>query len=331
MILHETLGNFSEFPPEAIRWLEDYFQQCLDGKSIGMLSGCVANCKRSFHRESLRIGIAMAEAEGAITSARRQALERLAERLGMDLDRELSDPPSRGVAWASAAGSGWWSVLEISPGATFEQIEVAYRRQARRHHPDRLFDATAPQRKAAEARMKSINAAFGEARAAADNPLDREGTHSIAAAQARVARVEPYNAARWITTSPAVLAYIARSRAECLVTETVPWYRRMRFQWMLVAAGFAILVWVLIEHLAVFDYNEPIRGIWTLDAVDWMKFVAVAGAVGAVVGTFYHRTIQVALCAVIIAAFLGLFVLWLGGLRDALDLEKRQPPEYRTF
>jgi hypothetical protein len=105
----------------------------------------------------------------------------------------------------------------------------------------------------------------------------------------------------------------------------------MRFRWMFVAAGFAILAWVLNEHLALFDYNERIRGIWKWDAGDWMWFVAVAGAVGAVVGAFYHRAIQVALCAIIIAAFLGLFVVWLRGLGDALDFEKRQPPEYRTF
>ena len=100
---------------------------------------------------------------------------------------------------------------------------------------------------------------------------------------------------------------------------------------MLVAAGFAVLVWVLNEHLALFDYNEPTRGIWKLGAVDWVKFVAVVGAVGASSARFITARSKLRFCAVIIAALLGLFVLWLGALRAVLDYEKRQPPEYRTF
>jgi hypothetical protein len=331
VFFRETVGNFPEYSPELIRWLEDYFEQCLKGKAIGTLTGCVAHCKRSFHRESLRIGIAMAEVGGAITFARRQVLERLAARLGMDLDRELGGRPPPGAALATVAGSGWWSILGVSPEATREQIEAAYRRQARKHHPDRLYDAPAPQRKAAEDRMKSINAAFVEARAAAVNPFDPKGTRPIAAAKALAARVQPYNAARWIAASPQPLEYVARSRAERLATETARWYHRKRFLWMLVAAGFAILAWVLKERLALFDYHERIRGVWKWDAIDWMKFVAVAGAVGAVVGAFYRRTVQVALGAIVIAVFLGLMVVWFRGLSDALDYEQQQRPEYRTF
>ena len=58
----------------------------------------------------------------------------------------------------------WWKVLRVSREASEEEIESAYRRLAHVIHPDRWQNAPERQRQSAERLMKSINAAFEEAK-----------------------------------------------------------------------------------------------------------------------------------------------------------------------
>jgi hypothetical protein len=51
------------------------------------------------------------------------------------------------------------ALLDLEPGATFEQVKAAHRRLAQIWHPDR-FESDVPQRPAAEDRMKEINSAY---------------------------------------------------------------------------------------------------------------------------------------------------------------------------
>lgn len=53
-----------------------------------------------------------------------------------------------------SAGVGWWDVLEVDPDAGRCEIDTAYRRLARLHHPDLGGD---------EARMQRVSAAYEEA------------------------------------------------------------------------------------------------------------------------------------------------------------------------
>ncbi len=51
------------------------------------------------------------------------------------------------------------ALLDLEPGATFEQVKAAHRRLAQIWHPDR-FESDVARRAAAEDRMKEINAAY---------------------------------------------------------------------------------------------------------------------------------------------------------------------------
>jgi hypothetical protein len=55
-----------------------------------------------------------------------------------------------------------YHVLGLQPGASPAAITAAYRRLAKRYHPDRAMAQAPPQRAAAEAQMKAINAAYAQ-------------------------------------------------------------------------------------------------------------------------------------------------------------------------
>ncbi len=58
-----------------------------------------------------------------------------------------------------------WEILGVGPGASEEEIVVAYRKMARLYHPDRVEGLGPEFKELAERRMKEINAAYKELRA----------------------------------------------------------------------------------------------------------------------------------------------------------------------
>ena len=66
----------------------------------------------------------------------------------------------------AAAGSEsrpWWEVLEVSSGATTDEISRAYKRKISENHPDKVAQMSAEIRAIAERNSKEINAAYDEA------------------------------------------------------------------------------------------------------------------------------------------------------------------------
>lgn len=53
-----------------------------------------------------------------------------------------------------------WGVLGVAPGASWREISAAHRRLAKRHHPDRLLDASEEERERSEDAMREINVAY---------------------------------------------------------------------------------------------------------------------------------------------------------------------------
>ena len=76
------------------------------------------------------------------------------------------------MATAPAAATDPYRILQVSPNADLEAIHAAYRRLARRYHPD-----LNPQPEAAE-RMRAINAAYGVLSDPARRAVNGTGDHS---------------------------------------------------------------------------------------------------------------------------------------------------------
>lgn len=76
----------------------------------------------------------------------------------MRTNSEYSIPNAHNVA-AAAPPVDYYKVLEISPQATSAQIREAYKRQALKHHPDRV-PAESPERATRTKRFQQINDAY---------------------------------------------------------------------------------------------------------------------------------------------------------------------------
>lgn len=74
-----------------------------------------------------------------------------------------SDPgSSRGNGHSPMGSRSPYEVLEVSPGATTEEVRAAYRRKVQQYHPDKVAELGPEIREVAERRMKEINAAYEE-------------------------------------------------------------------------------------------------------------------------------------------------------------------------
>lgn len=57
-----------------------------------------------------------------------------------------------------------YTVLRVDPAATWDEIVAAHRREARVHHPDRLFGRSEAEKAQGEEHIRRINAAYQELR-----------------------------------------------------------------------------------------------------------------------------------------------------------------------
>jgi|GEM_PF-6397648 len=83
-----------------------------------------------------------------------------------DKTREQAQAQSQGFKGRAGAGGSWggqssyYSVLGLAPGANAKDIKMAYRKLAKRYHPDRFVKAHPEAQAKAESHMKAINVAY---------------------------------------------------------------------------------------------------------------------------------------------------------------------------
>jgi tetratricopeptide (TPR) repeat protein len=166
-MFRETIRQIEGISPQTVTWLDEYFDQCAAGRSAEVLAGVAGRSTQDFRIGTLQFAIDIARADGPISLLEWRALRSVTIALGFQPDTifgntyspdYLRPPEGKSVAW--------WITLQVSQTATIEEIEAAYREQARQHHPDHWQNAPDSQRKDAEDRMKAINAATEEARSA---------------------------------------------------------------------------------------------------------------------------------------------------------------------
>ncbi len=100
-------------------------------------------------------------ADGALHPKARRLIERTAEALEFDA-ATLEQILNRRRGSAPQAVDDPYAVLGVSRDADDDSVRAAYRRMIAQHHPDRLGEADADTRAAAQARAAQINSAFDQ-------------------------------------------------------------------------------------------------------------------------------------------------------------------------
>jgi len=187
----------------------------------------------------------------------------------------------------------YYEILQVHPSAEWEVIEAAYRRLARKYHPDVNKDVEAEQR------MRELNAAYE----VLSNPIFRED-YDRRRSYGGFAASEPISDSGFVSTVPA-------SQPRSLAEMSRFWLR-----WLAVLPA-AILSAVLISfpvHWAVmiftgFAGNDDTIGLWdlppeTLERLGVAFFVPLAFVmVGARVAPTYRLQTAVVLIILLAMAF----------------------------
>lgn len=79
-------------------------------------------------------------------------------------DSKPNDPPPNNDTYNNTKQESkplqWYEVLKVSPNATVEQIQEAYKKQIRQYHPDKVNNLGEELRNLAEEKSKAINVAY---------------------------------------------------------------------------------------------------------------------------------------------------------------------------
>jgi DnaJ-domain-containing protein 1 len=91
--------------------------------------------------------------------------EQQAKRRQAELEREAERQRQRQRERASkqSEDDDWWSVLEVAPDASADEIRFAYRRKIQRCHPDRVAGLAPEFLEVAERQTRTLNAAYADA------------------------------------------------------------------------------------------------------------------------------------------------------------------------
>jgi DnaJ-domain-containing protein 1 len=312
-LLAETFADFPEFSPEAVKTLKGHFEDRLRGKSSDALSGCLTHCKRQFRKMLLGIAVALAEADGPIRGARWQAIRRLASKLGLDPEIELRGKRPLEDAPALVGAETCWAILQITPRTSMGDVKRAYRRQASQHHPDRQYGASPDVQAAAEARMKTINAAFADALAAVSRTASNDSSEPQTTPAPEQRQAKKRFASKWI----AVSARPPYAVSSVTMSQKSPWFTRrtvLRFAGLLLVAVITRFVLGLVMTSNPNHANDLILIAFPAGSVAMMAALIWGG-------------LRAAIYMGVVLAFAGLAVLWYQGLTKAIEYEQKHARE----
>lgn len=160
---HGELGHVRRFfaqqfgpqhSAELLRLLRDVLK-----RDIPLRDVCAQIRGHLSHPERLQVMhylIGLAHSDGRIHIAERRVLEAIAADLGISAkDLASLDAMFRGPSTTSA-----YTILEVDPKASDEEVKKAYRRMAMKHHPDRVAHLGEEFQKAAAEKFKNVQQAW---------------------------------------------------------------------------------------------------------------------------------------------------------------------------
>lgn len=147
-------ANFGESAvDEAMRILDELGRKEINVYSVG--SQIAAYMNYSQRLQLFHYLADIANADGDFCKAEKSVLESIAAAIRLNAD----DAASVIAMFYKDSGSAY-TVLEISPSATDDEVKTAYRRMAMKYHPDKVATLGEDVRKAAEEKFRKIQEAY---------------------------------------------------------------------------------------------------------------------------------------------------------------------------
>ena len=140
---------------EALQVLKELLDKDLDQDSISRQIGKYVNY--STRLELVHFLLDLANADGEFAESEEKVIKRISTNMGI----KDADYQSLAAMYGKAKDANWaYTVLEIEPNATDEEVKKAYRRMAMKYHPDKVANAGEEIRQSATDKFRSINEAY---------------------------------------------------------------------------------------------------------------------------------------------------------------------------
>ncbi len=148
------LQNFgADTSKEAIVMLRDLLKQQIPVQDV--CRQIRQNLDYSARLQLLHFLFGVAKADGQVHSSEQRTIELLAGYLGISL-KDIESIKSMFVPQTDSA----YKILEIDRGATDEEVKKAYRKMAKKYHPDKVSHLGEDFQQAANDKFKKVNEAY---------------------------------------------------------------------------------------------------------------------------------------------------------------------------
>ena len=243
-------------------------------------------------------------------------LLRLAAKLELDPNIELRGKrPIKDVA-PLIGGETCWAILQLPPRASVREIKTAYRRQARKHHPDCLFNVPPHVQGAAEKRMKVINAAFTDALSIADKaPAKTEDASDTTARKFQSGRT--HMASKWVAVASRPSFADATDLLRRMKLSKGQRVRRAAF-----LLSLAIVAWFWFGFVTSTRPHDP---PWWDDPLRCGIVAVSASCLSAMVGALYGHSMRAAAWTLVLTGLAAAAGFWYRGLEKAIEFERKHP------
>lgn len=146
--------NFGEAAvPEAMRMLDGFMHQPMNVYEVGSQITRYMNYSQRLQLFHYLVQIAMAD--GRFDKSEKSVLEAIGSTIGLNLP-DINSVISMFYKETHSA----YSVLQISPDATDDEVRTAYRRMAMKNHPDKVATLGADVQKAAAEKFRQVQEAY---------------------------------------------------------------------------------------------------------------------------------------------------------------------------
>ena len=140
---------------EALQMIKKLLEQNINEEAVSRQIAFHVNY--STRLEIIHLLLELANADGDFARQEQEVIERIATHMGI----HSKDYDSLAAMYRKAQDPNWaYTVLELEPNATEEEIKKAYRRMAMKYHPDKVANAGEQIRQQATEKFRTINEAY---------------------------------------------------------------------------------------------------------------------------------------------------------------------------